>query len=750
MLLTALSAFVCAWASGPIVERTAGHPPIDTRQPALTSLIPAHGFDEIKVRTRSASFGQTLHLYGVYRSVPTHAPVAVIRLDDENRPRLLSHSLLPVEPPPSSTLAEAELAARVGQATGRRPDLIGPIRLRVIGSSYRAVRALSYDHPLQGMVRPTFLVDPASGRILERFDATFDGPGHSPDGDKVPSALVYPIDPLLTPDLIDVELPESTRYGLVSEHFSIHNCVDLGETYSANTELGTVELRMCTERAPLPPDGGQWRFTPVPYPEDTALDEDDFAGPQLLWHGEQTIDALMELGLPLDERPLEWQRLTTLSNARLTDLSSEETMSDPSSPLSPYDNAYFRRGRETSDDRLVPPELVFGQGTVGDFAYDVDVIIHEIGHFAVWTQGGPSYTRSTIHGSSAEPGALNEGLADYFAAIFTGDPVVGTYSGDALGRSYIRTLSGDARCPDALMGQVHADSQPFSQALWSFRTTLAAPDQTTLDGAIVDALPAIGARGGFAAAVESIVAEVELQLSAEDATALAAEFSRRSVDACIPHVPVPVSGLEARSYTLVPAFYADSYDQPIPGYVQFVIEEDGPIDVSVDFIQTRSTEVDLWGTNDPRDVAVLFKSGGPIVHDGYYDDDLERWVWSHNADGVGSAVRTTDLGTNFDGTEIEYGYTAELRLEGSGPHYLQLANEFQRSVTARGMVFTWSDTEGVEDTAAPTAATPAATPRKSSGCSCTTAAPERGPGWLLGALFLGLGLVGSRRRPRAR
>ena len=747
MLLTALSAFVCAWATPPTVERTAGHLSIDLRQPSFESLIPSHAFDHFEVESRTAGFGHTLHLYGIHGTLRTEAPVAVIRLDDKQRPRIVSHTLLPVVVPSSPHMTLTRLQEQITQQLGMAPDVVGPVRLWNVGDSYRPLRVVSFDQPAHGLTRPTVLVDPSSGRIVDRFDATFDGPAHSPDGHKDPSTLVYPIDPVRTPELVDVTLPESTRHGLVSTHFDVHNCVDLGETYRADTELGTVDLRKCTARSPLPPDGGQWRFDPVPYPEDTDRDEDAFAGPHLLWHGEQTIASLIAIGLPLDERPLEWQRLETLSNYRLTDLSTEDTMSDPDAALSAYDNAFFRRGWEANDGSLVPPEMVYGQGTVGDFAYDGDVIIHEIGHFAVWTQGGPSWVRSTEHGSSAEPGALNEGLADYFAAIFTDDPEIGTYSGESIGRSYIRTLDGDARCPDALMGQVHADSQPFSQSLWTLRGTLDESDRAALDRAVVDALPAIGSRGGFRTAVDAIVAEVELQLSAGHAEALQAEFNRRSVHECFPHVAVEASGEQVRSYTLVPTFYPDSHHDPIPGYVQFRIDEDGPLDVVVEFIQRKSTEVDLWGTNDPRDVLFIHKSGGPIVHDGYNDDELDRYVWAHDGELVGRATRTAEVGPTFDGSEIEYAYTAELRIEGSGPHYLQLANDQQRSVTARSLVFSWSPAEPVADaTDTADVAQPSADPKpRKDAQGCTTAPIRTQPARFFVAL-LPLLLVAFRRK----
>ena len=125
------------------------------------------------------------------------------------------------------------------------------------------------------------------------------------------------------------------------------------------------------------------------------------------------------------------------------------------------------------------------------------------------------------------------------------------------------------------MGQVHADSQPFSQSLWTLRGTLDESDRAVLDRAVVDALP----RSGLAVAsapVDAIVAEVDLLLSTEHAEALQADSNRRSVHEYFPHVAVETSGEQIRSYTLVPTFYPDSHQNPIR-VCAVPIDEDGPL-----------------------------------------------------------------------------------------------------------------------------------------------------------------------------
>ena len=731
MLLALLLAASQPHAASPHLVAISEQAPIRSVVELAVEALPARAFDALDVVPRPAGFGHTSAVYGIRAGIRTRYPVAVVRHTPTGRPvRLATWSphIAPLTGPPLSaddTLARAVLDAQFTVAG------VGPVRWWPLHDQLVAARVVWSDQPAYGLAHPVLLVDATTGRVLDITDDTTHGLGHSPHGELPPAAHIYPIDPVLTPDIETVELPESTRYGLVSQHFSVHRCTDLGRTYTTNSHLGEVDLRHCEWVAPVPPDGGQWLFPPEPYPPDPALDQDDFAGPHLLWHGEDTLDDFIALGLPLDARPAVWQRLMAQTNRRTTDLRDEVTMTDPTAPLETYDNAFFRRGRETSDGGHTHPEVVFGQGSVGDFAYDVDVVIHELGHFAVWSQDGPSSVRSTDHGTSVEPGALNEGLADYFAAIRTLDPTIGTYSGESLGRPYIRTLDGTARCPDALYGQVHADSQPFSQALWSTREALAEADRVLLDRSVVDALPLIGTTGGFDAAVQAIVSEAELQLGTEAADRLATEFASRSVDACEPFFPVE-NGVEVRSFSQVPAFYADLYDQPIPGPVQFIIDADGPIELTLTFEQRESLDVDLWGTNVPQDVVLLARSGGPLTHTPEKDPDTDLFVWLHDGEQVGEATHLESLGPTLDGRDIDHRYSGTVTLRGAGPHYIQLANLAERTVTARALVFSWEPTDPLPDTGSPAHTDPHTPSPEKPGCGCHTSSLQRAAwlGWL--------------------
>ena len=93
---------------------------------------------------------------------------------------------------------------------------------------------------------------------------------------------------------------------------------------------------------------------------------------------------------------------------------------DGLSPYSPLDNAYWTGECDPEDG----PTMLFGQGTDVDFAYDGDVIYHELGHGMVahLTPAGLNQPAMRDDGYLRDARALNEGFADYFAIMVTDDP----------------------------------------------------------------------------------------------------------------------------------------------------------------------------------------------------------------------------------------------------------------------------------------------------------------------------------------
>jgi len=685
--------------------------------------------DQAHIEVRTAGLGHTALVHRIQDGIRSEHADLVVRFDESGAPRVTAYRPRMVQHASSSPIPAGEIPKVVArQLLHAEVTVVGPLRWWPLADALVPARAVVMASGWRGLETPVALVRD-NGTVLDIFDLT----AHLGSG-----ADVYLTDPLLDPEVVRVALPAFAGEGLHSRHFDLYQCHDDGGTYATNSELGEVELRWCEPHLATLAGDKDWVFEPVPYPLDPALDEDRFALPHLVWHGELVVEMLADIGLPLDDVHRDWTRLAVLANQRTTDLRDTTTMSSPDAPLATYDNAYFRRAWERDDGSWTDPEVVFGQGSIIDFAYDADVVTHELGHWAVWMQGGPSHVRSSVHGASAEPGALNEGLADYFAAIRQDDPIIGAYSGDGLGRPYIRTLDGDASCPHAIYGQVHADSQPFSQALWGFRTTLSADEQAILDRSVVDALPVIGSQGGFTDAVDALVAELGLQLDNGAATALREAFAARQVDACVPHLHA-TAGEVVRSYSRVPAFHADLYDLATPGYLQFIIDADGPLDVTVELVQKESLEVDLWGTNAPRSLFVLANAGGPIEHSPYTDADTDEWVWQHNGAVVGEVSWAAELETALDGRSKTHAFAGTFSLYGEGPHYLQLANLSPRLATAYDLTFDWSPGEPRGDTGLPSDPREPAGP-KDDGCGCA-AATTNGTGLMLVAV-----LAVARRR----
>jgi hypothetical protein len=131
-----------------------------------------------------------------------------------------------------------------------------------------------------------------------------------------------------------------------------------------------------------------------------------------------------------------------------------------------YDNSYAQ-----DRPRL---ELRFGKGGVDD-AEDAEVILHEYGH-AIHFASSPTFY------VGEESGAIGEGFGDYWAADVStivapaGDPAcIADWDSVSYTRGPVhclRRLDDNKTYPGDLVGEVHADGEIWSQALWEMRTAI--------------------------------------------------------------------------------------------------------------------------------------------------------------------------------------------------------------------------------------------------------------------------------------
>lgn len=103
-----------------------------------------------------------------------------------------------------------------------------------------------------------------------------------------------------------------------------------------------------------------------------------------------------------------------------------------------------------------------------DFGYDADVVYHEYGHAIVGRLASDlAYVQADELGMDWTAGAINEGAADLWSVLLTGDGQTGEYAGSGFDRPAIRDLEEDRRCPQDIQGEVHADGIILGSFGWN-------------------------------------------------------------------------------------------------------------------------------------------------------------------------------------------------------------------------------------------------------------------------------------------
>jgi hypothetical protein len=128
-------------------------------------------------------------------------------------------------------------------------------------------------------------------------------------------------------------------------------------------------------------------------------------------------------------------------------------------------------------------EIRFGKGGVDD-AEDAEVILHEYGHAIQDAQ-------VTNFGSSPEGGAIGEAFGDYWAVTVTDTvthngfdvPCVADWDSVSYtpGPSHcLRRIDTNKHYPEDVIGEVHADGEIWSRALWDIRNALGSTQADTI------------------------------------------------------------------------------------------------------------------------------------------------------------------------------------------------------------------------------------------------------------------------------
>lgn len=327
---------------------------------------------------------------------------------------------------------------------------------------------------------PVVIVDAQSGEILFHHNAI----------ESLNAASVFPSNPVKSPSTVPVVLPVGEgKVTLENDLVQSLSCID---KHSLKSIPGIpIKIHSCDLLQTATPDAnGDY----LNLPGDDKDPEDTFSEISMFHHVNRAYDFFRAFDPKLDVNV--GSAIPTVSNLRIPDgfqTQDPVKLSDPNLPLVPFQNAFFAPQNPlfSAVFGISGGAMWFGQGPLKDYSYDGDVIYHEFTHAVVnVTLKLVGTSHMDEFGASASPGAMNEGLADYFSSALTGDGDVGEYASQdfAPGSTAIRSLTNPDACPAYIGGEVHQDATMFSGSLWDARKALSAEKQALFDAAVFTAM----------------------------------------------------------------------------------------------------------------------------------------------------------------------------------------------------------------------------------------------------------------------
>ncbi|MFT3711608.1 MAG: hypothetical protein QM817_28560 [Archangium sp.] len=246
-----------------------------------------------------------------------------------------------------------------------------------------------------------------------------------------------------------------------------------------------------------------------------------------------------------------------------------------------------------------------GQGPVADWAYDADVLCHELGHGVVARTSNFSFYVNDAMGIEGDPGSLNEGSADCLSLSFKGFPQLGEFVGSRLhedsadgpSQPFLRTQSTKKMCQITSIdgttlatggraGEIHADGLIWGSFFWAMRTRLASvstsgkcPSCTAADVIILRALEALGSGASFNDATLALQQVAASQFGASEAQLVGCMSCEWNMPSCDGRLRFIYPG-ETHEALLVDSG-AGSYGGRTPATFQYAL--DVPANTTVNF-----------------------------------------------------------------------------------------------------------------------------------------------------------------------
>ena len=587
--------------------------------------------------------------------------------------------------------------------------------------------------------RPRVIVDAETREVLEVRDlVTF------------AKANMFASNPTksLKPDLSDLALLP-TGQTLSNPFLEASNCVDKKAVKAVDMFGFALNVHVCDLVQLAAPDAeGNYVYEPSDVPGSAAAAEDPFSEVSIYYHAAKAYSFFRTLQGDAEAQVVVDKPLRVVANLRMPAgmmTGDMQKAADPNLPLEPFQNAFFSPadgGLGGLFQQLYGFDsgaLWFGQGPTRDYAYDGDVVYHELVHAVVDATLKLGAWHLDARGAIDAPGAMNEGLADYFSSAISGDPDVGEYAAVDMGAaegSVIRTLANQDACPTAITGEVHFDSTLFSGALWQARMQLPEADRSKFDAALYKAMRTNPGRGdlGFDDLANLFSATLSTDLPAGK-TALEKVMTERGVlpscERILSFDGKPIASPDARLGFAAPGRQMVNVKGMAPGIIQVRgALPPGATAVKVSFVARSGGggQSPLGGNGKPFTPVILAKLGAPITWDpaskAGHDADLK--AEADNASGSTSAT-----------FELPEGTTAEAI-------YVQIASTGDSNGAYDKVELSFTVVPGAGEEP-PVAAPSTATSNAESGCS---AAPARTSTAVLPALVAAGAVVTALRRRR--
>lgn len=373
--------------------------------------------------------------------IPLRRPLARVLVDEATGEVVATVSHGDVPPWRGAVVLSEADAIRIVEDSGL-PGSRGATEAKLVADARPSgtVAVWLVDPPLDPvtLANPLFAVDAETGELQRLYDQSSSvrlaSYYRNPALDEVPGAFTA------------VEFDQGSQV-LRGPVFAAMNCVPGNGDYCSPAHLAGP-TNAAGDFLHLPPD--------VDDPQAVRSPLDPFAEVSLYYHADKFMNWI---------RPFGVTSLDCTDRGHLATLVANYRAIDDNGKWEPYNNARYT----AKCDRL----FVFGQGEHVDYAYDGDVVAHEIGHAVVDKVNGdvrllqPRLRQDAL---VMDAGALNEAFADFLSQAHFGDPLLGEYIGAyGSGGSAIRNADNTYTCPQSFGGEVHQDSEAFAGALWEGR-----------------------------------------------------------------------------------------------------------------------------------------------------------------------------------------------------------------------------------------------------------------------------------------